>query len=167
VSTLYRGMAEGTAVNKFDPHQQKIVENIFEGGKWTIPGEKLSPGEGAIVFNPGYDYRSVRFMGSVMGKHLMTPIPAGLSIRSPYVPLPGRLDTDLGFPLVKGDVITLWDREKQTYVSYPFDEDWEKNPVVLGVGESFWIAKEVGSNWRSSPVMDMKREEPPGQDKAA
>jgi hypothetical protein len=152
VAALFKGMPDGTAVNKFDVRIHKLVENIFENGKWTLPNERLVPGEGAMVFNPSSDYKSIRFMGTVMDKSFMTPIPAGVSIRSSLVPQPGKLDTDLGFPLDQGDVINLYDREKQNYVSYPYDETWGANPAVVNVGESFWIAKQAGRNWSKGAV---------------
>jgi len=72
----------------------------------------------------------------------------GFSMRSSPVPQPGRLHLDLGFPISDGDVIHLFDRDQQKYVLYPFSAAaWASNPPILGVGESFWVAKESAKNW--------------------
>ena len=64
------------------------------------------------------------------------------------MPQPGRLHADLGFPIAEGDVIHLFDRDQQKYVLYPFDAaTWSSNPPTVGVGESFWVAKQSAKNW--------------------
>jgi hypothetical protein len=148
VSELLKDLAEGTKINRFDTRFFKLTENIFRGGKWTNPAEKLVPGEGAILCNPTSDYKHLNFVGDVMQGNVSVPIAGGFSIRSSLVPQAGRLHTDLGFPIADGDVIHLYDRDRQKYVLYPYDPvSWSTNPPIVSVAESFWVAKTSPGNW--------------------
>ena len=148
VAELFKAMPEGTTFSKFDPQSSRLNENTFAQGKWTNPWEKLVPGEGAIIFNPTSDYKSLNFAGNVRLGSFSIPIPVGFSMRSSPVPLPGRLQADLHFPVAEGDVIHLFDRDQQKYVLHPADApEWNSSPPVVGVGESFWVAKQSAKNW--------------------
>jgi hypothetical protein len=148
VTDLLKDLPDGTRINRFDTRFFKLTENFFKGGRWTNPSEKLVPGEGAILFNPTPDYKVLSFVGDVMQGNLSMPIAGGFSIRSSLVPQAGRLHADLGFPIAEGDVIHLYDRDRQKYVLYPYDPvAWNANPPVVSVGESFWVAKTSPGNW--------------------
>ena len=148
VAELFKAMPDGTTLSKFDPQASRLNENTLAQGKWTNPWEKLAPGEGAIIFNPTSDYKTLNFAGNVRLGSFSVPIPVGFSIRSSPVPLPGRLQADLHFPIAEGDVIHLFDRDRQKYVLHPVDAPgWASNPPVVGVGESFWVAKQSAKNW--------------------
>src|SRR5579884_2432819 len=137
VAELFKGLPEGTAVNKFDTRLFGLNENIFKNGRWSHSGETLVPGEGAILFNPTSDYKPLNLVGEVMEDDYSLPIPAGFSIRSSLIPLAGRIHEDLGFPISEGDVIHLFDTNRQQYVLYPFEnmEQWSKNPPMINAGE--------------------------------
>lgn len=148
VSSLFPDLPDGTTLCKFDTSLFRLTNNAVQNGKWTNPQEKLVPGEGAIFFNPTSDFKTLDFVGDVSQGRLLNPIPAGMSIRSSLVPQPGRLNSDLAFPIAEGDVVHIFDRDQQKYVLYPFStEAWERNPPVVGVGESFWISKTQPGNW--------------------
>ncbi|HWX19958.1 MAG TPA: hypothetical protein VN578_08645 [Candidatus Binatia bacterium] len=148
VSDIFKDWPEGTGLNKFDTRLFRLVENERDSGKWTNPTEKLAPSEGAIFFNPTSDYKSVSFVGEVLQGNLSVPIPAGFSIRSSLMPKPGHLADDLGFPIGNGDVIHIFDREKQKYVLHPYEDGkWSAGPPIVSVGESFWVAKADPGNW--------------------
>jgi hypothetical protein len=148
VPDLFKGLPEGTAVNKFDTRLFGLNENIFKNGKWTNSYEALTPGEGAILFNPTSDYVPLNFVGEVIEDDFSMPVPAGFSIRSALLPLPGRIHADLGFPIAEGDVIHLFDKNDQKYILYPYDaEKWANSPPVINAGESFWVAKTSPGTW--------------------
>jgi hypothetical protein len=148
VSAILAGMPEGTTLNKFDTRLFKLTENSLKNGKWSNSDETLSPGEGAILFNPTSDFRNLNFVGEVRQGNLLTTIASGFSIRSSQIPRPGRLHAELGFPVADGDVVHLFDRDKQSYVIYEYDpKQWDSNAPVVGVGESFWIGKKSPGNW--------------------
>jgi hypothetical protein len=148
VGELLKGWPDGTTFNKFDTRLFRLSDNAVKHGKWTNPSEKLLPCEGGIFFNPTSDYKSLNFVGDVMQGNLSVPIPAGFSVRSPLLPLPGQLHEDLGFPIGEGDVIHLFDRDRQTYVLYPFEGgQWKNGAPVVNICESFWVAKTEAANW--------------------
>jgi len=155
VSAILPGMPDGTALNKFDTRLFKLTENTVKGGRWINANETLSPGEGAIFFNPTADFKHINFVGEVMQGNLLLPIAAGFSVRSSQLPKPGRLHADLGFPISDGDVVHLFDRDRQKYVIYEYEpKKWESNPPVVGVGESFWIGKTKPGNWVQKLVIN-------------
>jgi hypothetical protein len=148
VAEVFNGWPDGTTLSKFDTRLFRLTENAVKFGKWTNPSEILMPGEGAIFYNPTSDYKSVSFVGEVMQGNLSIPIPGGFSVRSSMLPLPGHLGEDLGFPVADGDVIHLFDRDRQKYVLYPYEEGkWTDGSPVVSVGESFWVAKTEPGNW--------------------
>jgi len=151
VAELFKGWPDGTTLNKFDTRFFRLSENAVAHGKWTNASEQLSPGEGAIFYNPTQDYKHHSFVGEVMQGHLSMPIPAGFSMRSSLVPQSGHLQEDLHFPITEGDVIHLFDRDRQKYVLYPFENGkWQSGAPVISVGESFWVAKTSAGNWTRS-----------------
>ena len=153
VGEMFKGWPDGTTLNKFDTRFFRLAENEIKFGKWTNPGEKLLPGEGAIFFNPTSDYKSHSFVGEVMQGNLSIPIPSGFSIRSSLLPLAGSLE-ELDFPISDGDVIHVFDRDRQTYVLYPYEGGkWTTGQPALSVGESFWVAKTEAGNWTRNLVI--------------
>jgi hypothetical protein len=148
LSALFAGWPDATTLNKFDTRLFRLDANAVQMGKWTHPAETLSPGEGAVFFNPTSDYKSHSFVGTVTLGNLSIPIPAGFSMRSSLVPQPGHLVDDLKFPIAEGDVIHLFDRDGQKYLVHPFEDGkWPAGPPILGVGEAFWVAKTEPGNW--------------------
>jgi len=148
VGKVLKDWPEGTTLNKFDTQLFRLVENSVKFSQWTNPSEKLLPGEGAIFFNPTLDYRSICFTGEVGTKDVSVSISAGFSIRSSPLPQPGSLVEDLEFPIAEGDVIHLFDREKQQYVLYPYENGkWTAGTPMLSVGEAFWVAKTEAGIW--------------------
>jgi hypothetical protein len=151
VGKVFKDWPDGTTLNKFDTQLFRLVENAVKFSQWTNPSERLMPGEGAIFFNPTSDYRSVCFTGEILHKDLSIPIPAGFSMRSSPVPQPGSLVEDLEFPIVDGDVVHLFDRDKQQYVLHPYENGkWTAGTPMISVGEAFWVAKTESGNWTRS-----------------
>jgi hypothetical protein len=148
VCELFKELPDGTKLNKFDTRFFQLTENTFRDGKWSRPSETLSPGEGAILFNPTSDYKYLSFVGDVIQGQISIPVPAGFSVRSSPFPRGGSVHADLGFPIADGDVVHLFDRDQQKYVLYPYDpQTWASTPPLVGVAESFWIAKSSPENW--------------------
>ncbi len=148
VGASFIGWPDGTTLNKYDTRQVRLNENGVKNGKWMHPGEQLLRGEGAIFFNPTEDYKSHSFVGDVVQGSLTLPIPSGFSLRGQLVPQAGNLSEDLSFPISDGDVIHLFDRDRQKYVLHPFENGkWTAGAPILSVGESFWVAKTDPENW--------------------
>jgi hypothetical protein len=148
VGELFKGLPDGTTLQKFDGQIYKLTDNSVKYGKWLNPTETLALGEGAIISNPTSDLRSLCLVGEVMQGRFSTPIPSGFSIRCSPVPQPGRLDTDLNFPIEEGDVIHLFDRETQKCVEYTYSQrKWSPGIPIVCAGESFWVAKKSPATW--------------------
>jgi hypothetical protein len=148
ISTMFAAMPDGMTVSRFDARTHELSENKLEDRKWSNGLQRLAPGEGAIVFNPVSDYKSLSFVGEVLLGNFSVAIPAGFSLRGSMLPQPGRLDTDLEFPISEGDVVHIFDRDKQRYVFCSFlNGGWKPHPPVIAAGEGFWIAKKDGRNW--------------------
>jgi len=148
VPELFKQMPDGTSVSKFDSRLHRLREDALKGGRWTNPGERIGLGEGAMVLNPSSDYKILTFVGEVKMGGFSIPVPAGFSIQTSLVPEPGVLHPDLGFPIDDGDVIHQFDRDQQKYVLYPYvSKTWAAGPPIIGVAESFWVAKRSPRNW--------------------
>lgn len=148
VIALLPAMPEGTACCKFEMKLFKLTNNVVKNGKWSNPSETLSPGEGALVCNPTEEFKVINFVGEVMQGNLLNPVPSGFSIRSSLLPQSGRLDMDLGLPFSDGDVVHLYDRDKQSYVEHRYpSRKWDLDPPLVAVGEAFWVGKSAPVNW--------------------
>jgi len=149
VADMFKDWPDDTTLHKFDTRFFRLDENAVKNGKWTNSTETLSPGEGAIFFNPTSDYKAHSFVGEVMQGNVSIPIPSGFSLRSSIVPQPGSIE-DLQFPIADGDVIHLFDRDRQKYVLHPYEGGkWSAGPPIVSAGESFWVAKTEPGNWTS------------------
>jgi hypothetical protein len=153
VAELFPEWPDGTSLSKYDTHRFELGDNAVKDGRWN-KAETLSPGEGAIFFNPTQDYKSHSFVGELLQGNLSMPIPPGFSIRSSLVPQRGAL-AELLFPISEGDVIHLFDRERQKYVLYPYEQGkWTAGTPIISAGESFWVAKAKPGNWIRNLVIE-------------
>jgi hypothetical protein len=155
VSDTFKKWPDGTSLNKFDTRRFRLVENAVQRGRWMVPNEKLLRGEGAIFFNPTSDYKTASFVGEVCQGNFSLPIPSGFSLRGSLVPQAGSLTEDLGFPIADGDVVHLFDRDRQKYLLSPYsDGKWTAGQPVLAVGEAFWVAKTEPRNWIRNLIIE-------------
>jgi hypothetical protein len=65
VGHLFKGFPDGTMLAKYDSQVHRMTENSIKAEKWTNPAEKLLLGEGAVFFNPTFDYKPFSFVGDV------------------------------------------------------------------------------------------------------
>jgi hypothetical protein len=157
ISGLFKDWPDRTTLKKFDTGLFRLSQNEIKSKKWTNSNEKIMPAEGAIFYNPTADYKLHTFVGDVVQGHWSVPIPAGFSLRSSLVPQAGSLE-DLGFPISDGDIIHVFDRDRQRYVLYPYDNrEWRNGVPVLSVGESFWVAKTQPGTWNRNLVFSETR----------
>ena len=164
VADLFKGWPDGTTLSKFDPLNYHLVENTLKNGRWLNPTDRLSSGQGAVFLNPTSYYKSFSFVGDVFEGTNSVPIAAGFSLRCSVIPRPGALDEDHKFPIAERDVIHLFDSDRQKYIEYFYlDAKWAGASPMLGVGESFWIAKTRPANWVQTlefPPLETRNELP-------
>jgi hypothetical protein len=144
VSSLMPSVPEGVTIYKFVNGSYLI--NGYEFGEWSLPDMTLNPGEGAFIYNPGAAFNAL-FVGEVKQGTLTTPIPAGFSIAASQVPQTGALDSVLGFPVVDGDTVYLFNNTTGAYAisGYEFGE-WSIVPTPK-VGEAFFVNKVSAVIW--------------------
>ena len=154
VGRLLPQMPEGTRLSRFHSLRYQMSDNRVVSGRWLRPEEELEPGEGVILFNPTSESMTRCFAGNVILERQSVTLAAGFSIRSSFLPLSGRLETDLGFPAAPGDAIHLYDRAAQNYVIHERGPDgWQPAPPVLNAGESFWVAMHSSATWTQQLVL--------------
>jgi hypothetical protein len=139
-------LPEGAIVYKYASGTGFSV-NAFEFGEWGQPTQTLNPGEGAFVFIPGTTAAKVTFVGEVKQGHLVTPIPAGFSIKASQVPQEAQLDTILKFPVAEGDQIYLFKNATGSYSTHSFEFGEWNIPPVPKVGEAFFVSKLAATDW--------------------
>jgi hypothetical protein len=148
IGRLLPQMPEGTKLSRFDTLRYRFAENRVSSGRWLLPEERLEPGTGAVLFNPTSESMTRCFTGQVITGRQFTCLHAGFSIRSSLLPLPGRLDTELGFPVAPGDAVHVFGRTAQSYTIHEYGTTgWQPAPPIIGAGESFWVAKQAPANW--------------------
>ena len=149
VESLFPGVPDDTALNKFNLVTFSLDKNKFTRGKWEHPTQSLLPGEGALIYNPTDTPWTARLVGEVSGEEQKMHIHAGTSLRASFLPLTGRLDTDLGFPVQPGDVISLYSNRHDKYVEFRYTENgWAGEAPFLRLGEAFWVAKNTSAVWK-------------------
>lgn len=147
VATLLPAVPEGTVLNKFSVMNFQLSKNEFAQRRWFNPNETLGPGEGALIFNPADSEITLKFVGEVLPGSTMS-IHQGMSMRSSMLPLAGRLDADLGFPIAEGDVVSLYSSNQEKYVEHRFEGGkWLPDVPFVRLCEAFWIAKNGSAVW--------------------
>lgn len=148
VSALLPSMPEETTLSKFSLVTFSLSKNTFGPKGWSNPSETLTLGEGALIFNPADTSLTARFVGEVSAEHNTLPIHSGTTIRGSMLPLAGRLDADLAFPIGEGDVVSIYSNHNEKYREYRYGAaGWDGDPPLLRLGEAFWIAKNTSAVW--------------------
>jgi hypothetical protein len=146
IPALFAGVPDGTIIYKFDGTSFSV--NALDLGEWSAPTQELKPGEGAFIRNPGTAPFTVTFVGEVVQGNQSNPIPAGFSIVSSAWPSSGKLDTDLKFPAVDGDIVYQFSNAQNTYVIHALDlGEWSAGVPTPAVGESFFVKKVAAAAW--------------------
>ena len=143
VSSLF-SVPNGVSIYKYNQAQGFIANNFFFG--WTDPNMTLVPGEGIFFQNPFGTNLNLLFVGEVMQGNLTNAVPAGYSIQSSQVPQAGRLDVDLGFPVVNGDSVYFFNNASGGYTAFNYFFGWNVQPTN-SVGQSFFVNKAGTTNW--------------------
>ena len=155
VPALITGCPPGTKVYKFNGTTQGYDIITYLGGtSWNPSGVAnamtLAPGEGIFIKNPAVTNFTLTFVGSVPTGTLNNVIPSGFSIISSQVPQSGLLKTDMGFPVVGGDKVYLFDSVSQSYTIKTFLGGSTWNPTGepnVAVGQAFFSKKNSQVTW--------------------
>ncbi|MBM3832182.1 MAG: hypothetical protein FJ403_02675 [Verrucomicrobia bacterium] len=125
----------------------KFITNSAAGGIWKNPDEKLEPGEGAIVFNPGSRTFTANFRGELLQGDLVNRIPAGLSIKGSLVPQSGPITSGLQLQLSPFDNLYQWKTNRYEVYTYLPNGTWSPSEPLIRLGESFIIRANQSATW--------------------
>ncbi len=123
------------------------------GGEWGDPNETLLPGEGLIVRSGSPNTYRLCLVGEVPEGERTRQLPTGWSIQSALFPQAGRVDTDLGMPLLKGNNIDLLDTYNYEYRPYVYEGDgkWDSHGIPqVPIGEAFWLWRTSAGVWTNA-----------------
>ena len=137
VEVLFAGVPDGTSIYKFS--SGKYTVNGLEFGEWSNPSQTLVPGEGAFLWHAGPGPISVIFTGEVASGYRTNTLPAGLSIASNFLPVPGMPYKEIGLIFGEGDVIYRFDNSLQRFFVHGYElGTWSREPYVI-IGEAFFL----------------------------
>ncbi len=142
-------LAEGTTVYKYNP-PQGYQGNVYEFGEWTDPEMPLPPGVGFWVQLPaGPGTYDLLFAGECLqGPETNLPLVPGFQLIASTVCQAGKLQTDLGFPVLEGDVIYKFDAATQSYQGFSYDfGEWGPSEPMIGPDEGFWVLTSTPRTW--------------------
>jgi len=147
VAALLPSMPEGTQLFKYSTGAG-YTTNICSGGVWTDGSATLNPGEAGFLYNPSLRNVLMTFAGAILQSTVSNTIPAGYSLVSPMIPLPGAIST---FPAQGGDQIQFFEKKKWTTYTY-IGNHWalsgpNYNPIVFTPGRAFFITKKTTGVW--------------------
>jgi len=158
INTLFHSGIQGTIPDGFTVF--RFVGTGFIAAQYDIfsdaflptssASQSVLPGEGFFVRNPSTTAVTVTFVGEVPQGTLANTYPKGFSIRASQVPQAGKIDTDLGFKGVDGDVVFQYDNVKQAYIANSFDifgGTFLPNTPTLAVGEAVFLKAATGGTW--------------------
>jgi len=139
---------EGTIVFRYAAGAG-FVGNGYEFGAWSITDMVLPPGAGFFIQNTTDAAQTFTFVGEVPQGSLSTALVAGLNLTGSQVPQAGKLEADLKYTPVEGDIVYQWDIDGQKYKApngYEFGS-WGLGDPAIAVGEGFFVQKSGASSW--------------------
>jgi hypothetical protein len=150
VETVLGDLPEGSLLYQYYPPPVGFTINGRYFGPWYDPTEQLHLGIGMIVQTPGDAFYVFTLAGDVPRGPLTNTLPAGWNLRASMLPLAGQLDTDLGCPLERGDIVCRSDPDIGL-VAYVYTEfGWLTEPAIVRPGEAFWIWKRTPRSWQQN-----------------
>lgn len=145
ISEVITGVPSGLITYQFDSAGQRYVPNSFDADLgWDNPDAVIAPGEGFWVKAPANADANITFVGEVATGNLSNPLPGNFSMKASQVPQDGRLQEDLGFPPLGGDIVYRFNVDTQSFQPNSYDPDlgWDtangESPTV-DVAQGFFL----------------------------
>jgi hypothetical protein len=149
IAEVLPSVPDGTVAFKYS-QAYGLIANGFEFGAWTVPTMVTSPGDGFFVQNNGAAPLTLTFVGEVTQGTVSLPFASGWSLVGSKVPQPGKLVTDLGYPVVNGTTICTYDtfaEECKAPYNYTSLFGWIPSEPIINVGEAFWSHQPTAGVW--------------------
>src|SRR5262245_58008687 len=109
-----------TRVYDFVPGPAAFIVYTRRSTGWPPPGSGsvLGPGKGFFVQNTRATATTFTFVGDIpQGTKTINIVP-GYNLVAPHFPVAGKLETDLGLPVVNGDKVFKFDAAFQNFIFY-------------------------------------------------
>src|ERR1017187_4152703 len=104
LGAVFPSAPDWTMLYKWDESSQQYTESEFiSGSGWYPSNLTLAPGEGSIIESDSAFTHT--YVGQVAQGYSVNQVPNRLSIRSSIIPQAGRVKTDLGLPVISGDIV--------------------------------------------------------------
>jgi len=150
LNTLASNVPVGTFVYAYD--SGSFVSATFGTKGWSgitpAVNRAMNPGSGFFIRLPAGMATNLTLVGEVRQGVLQIPYIAGFNLLSSIVPQGGRLQADLGYAPVAGDLVYRFNPVTQSYVTYSYGtKGWSPSDPTLGVGESFWLKAVSAGTW--------------------
>ena len=149
LNTIVTNVPAGTILYFLDSSSSKYNSTTFTNGSWTPLDNVLSPGNGALMFQPIQQAINLTFVGSIPQGSLSTHIPAGLSIQSIQIPVALSLTNNLvNFPVSEGDTVYRFNNASGQFSVATYTHGrLQPSDVIPAVGESFFVLKSAAADW--------------------
>jgi len=150
VAALLPSVPNGTQLFKY-ANGAGYTTNTCSGGMWTDGSATLNPGEAVFFNNVARTNVLLTFAGTILQSTVSNTIPAGYSLVSPMIPLPGAISS---FPARGGDQIQFYNKKVWTTYTY-ISGRWALpgpafTPIVFAPGQAFFISKKSPAVWTQS-----------------
>lgn len=122
-----------------------VANNYLEG--WADPSALLPLGHGWFFKNPYGSNLTTTIAGDILQGNNSFTIPQGFSVAGSANFVGSGLTSGLFFPASNGDMVYIYNVTNGTYSNYVFSGSWSPVEPVLENGQSFWVHKQVSSNW--------------------
>jgi hypothetical protein len=112
-----------------------------------IINASLQPGSG--FFFKTKNATNITFVGNVLVGTNTIPIPSGVSVVAPTVPVAGTLDSTNSFPIVNNNTVQVWNPATAGFSLYSYSSSagWSPSNPQLTVGQSVFINVKKATNW--------------------
>lgn len=82
IETMLPHVPEGTKFARFSTSEPRFAYNVFHDGRWSSPGQKIEPGAGGFVYNPGKSPIFAVFHGNASDQEMTLRLNNGLNLLS-------------------------------------------------------------------------------------
>jgi hypothetical protein len=155
IDKLFAGVPNGTQIYRYVPgtgYQIGTYDDL-DNSFGEVGKQKLEPGQGVFIKNPGDTVLKITFVGEVPQGNLTVPMVAGLQMVSSKVPQAGT-PAELSFPNKAAQGLTAGDQVykfgvDQKYAIATFDDlddNWDK-ALTFDVGEAVFIKLAKPVTW--------------------
>lgn len=127
---------------------------VAADGQWSAPDLSLTPGEGAVFYNPGTNNYTATFVGEVEQGHLTNAIPAGLSLVSSKAPLGGAVSSVLLLSSNPADQVILWNGTEFVTYTLQSDQIWSPSEPQIPPGGACFIRANQSFVWQRTFILE-------------